>query len=79
MTAPVLKALFRHVKWDTDRVVHFIPQDHRNLLVQAHDALSVLPSSEAPPSKYRLVALYLVDAEQEVIREDHSRDRQPGA
>ncbi len=79
MSAPVLKAVFRHGKWDTDRVVHFIPQDHRDLLVQAHDALSVLPNSEAPPSKYRLMALYLVDAEQEVIREDHSGHRQPGA
>lgn len=58
MTAPVVKAIFRHRRWDTDRVVHFTLIEGAGLYSSAERALALDLIPPQKPADYELRDLY---------------------
>jgi hypothetical protein len=72
MSGAVVKAIFRHRGWQTDRVVHFIPARGSNLFIAAEDALTASLSERHHLEHYELRALYYLGSPEEANHEPRS-------
>jgi uncharacterized protein HemY len=72
MSAAVIKAIFRHQRWQTDRVVHFIPARGANLFIAAENALTASLTERHELEDYEVRALYYLGSPEEANHEPRS-------
>jgi len=65
MSAAVFKAIFEHRRWQTSRVVHFVPESGTNLFVAAELALAAALTERLDFPDYELRSLYYLGAPEE--------------
>lgn len=72
MSAAVVKAIFRHQRWQTDRVVHFIVANGDALLLAAFGALLASGVTDQQSRDYVLHHLYYLGSPEEANHEPRS-------
>ncbi len=69
MSAAVFKAIFRHDRWQTDRVVHFIPKAGDEVILAAFGALTATLQPPTRAGDYELRVLYYLGSSEDQAHE----------